>query len=116
VIWRARFTTTVSRRFILPAERRGNSSALFRDRKEDVPELVRFFLRKYARELGVTNPPFKTEAIELLQNHRWSGTCASWKILCAKLLLLTRGYTIAAEHVRELLVQRRRARPRCSPR
>jgi len=54
-----------------------------RDRKEDVPELVRFFLRKYARELGVTNPSIQTEAIELLQNHRWSGNVRELEILCA---------------------------------
>ena len=76
-----------------------------RERKEDVPELVRFFLRKYARELGVTDASIQPEAIELLQNHRWPGNVRELENFVRKLLLLTRGYTIAPEHVRELLLQ-----------
>ena len=36
-----------------------------RQRKEDIPELVKYFLRKYAAELGVADPSIHAEAVEL---------------------------------------------------
>src|SRR5881396_2402866 len=41
-----------------------------RERKEDIPELVRFFLRKYAAELGAENPSIQPEALDFLQKEK----------------------------------------------
>src|SRR5207245_11352520 len=44
-----------------------------RERKEDIPELVRFFLRKYAGELGSENPSIHAEALDCLLAEQWPG-------------------------------------------
>src|SRR5262245_38660010 len=44
-----------------------------RERAEDTPELVKYFLRKYATELGVENPSIQPEAIDFLRLQHWPG-------------------------------------------
>ena len=38
-----------------------------RDRVGDIPELARYFLRRYGRELGVAEPSVQAEALKLLK-------------------------------------------------
>ena len=76
-----------------------------RERPEDIPELVRFFLRKYGREFDVTHPSIHPEALSLLAGQPWPGNVRELENFVRKLLLLTRGYTIAPEQVRDLLRQ-----------
>ena len=47
-----------------------------RQRKEDIPELVKYFLRKYAAELGVADPSIHAEAVDFLQAAELAGQCA----------------------------------------
>ncbi|HEV2211564.1 MAG TPA: sigma-54 dependent transcriptional regulator [Verrucomicrobiae bacterium] len=70
-----------------------------RERKEDIPELVRFFLRKYAAELDAGNPSVHQDALELLQNQSWPGNVRELENVVRKVLLLAQGYTINSEHV-----------------
>ena len=44
-----------------------------RERREDIPYLVRHFLRKVAREQGVPEKKISTEAMRLLEAHPWPG-------------------------------------------
>jgi len=44
-----------------------------RQRKEDIPELVRYFLTKYGPELGHPSPSIHADAMEFLQSHSWHG-------------------------------------------
>jgi two-component system, NtrC family, response regulator len=76
-----------------------------RERKEDVPELVRFFLRKYAAELGVADPSIHAEALDLLQAQPWPGNVRELENIVRKVLLLAQDYTINAEHVRAALTR-----------
>ncbi len=71
-----------------------------RDRKEDIPELVRFFLRKYAAELGAENPSIHAEAMEMLQAQNWPGNVRELENVVRKVLLQAQGYTIGLDHVR----------------
>jgi nitrogen regulation protein NR(I) len=71
-----------------------------RDRKEDIPELVKFFLRKHAAELGVADPSIHAEALEFLRGQNWPGNVRELENVVRKVLLLAQGYTINAEHVR----------------
>src|SRR5262245_27482757 len=43
------------------------------ERAEDIPDLVRFFIRLYAKDLGVENPSIQPDAIGWLQSHKWPG-------------------------------------------
>ena len=44
-----------------------------RERREDIPELVKYFLRKYAAELGVGDPSIHAEAVEFPPNPELAG-------------------------------------------
>src|SRR6266478_4840257 len=74
-----------------------------RERKEDIPELLKYFLRKYAVELRVADPSIQAEALEALRAQNWPGNVRELENVVRKVLLLAQGYTIHAEHVREAL-------------
>jgi len=74
-----------------------------RERKEDIPELLKYFLRKYAVELKVADPSIQAEALEVLRAQNWPGNVRELENVVRKVLLLAQGYTIHADHVREAL-------------
>ena len=74
-----------------------------RQRKEDIPGLVRYFLGKYGPELGNAHPSIHDEALELLQSHSWPGNVRELENVVRKALLLAQDYTINAAHVRAVL-------------
>jgi DNA-binding NtrC family response regulator len=76
-----------------------------RERKEDIPDLVRFFLQKYAAEFGVENPAIRPEAIEFLSAQPWPGNVRELENVTRKMLLLAQSYTISVEHVRSVLAK-----------
>jgi nitrogen regulation protein NR(I) len=76
-----------------------------RERKEDIPELVKFFLRKYAVELGSENPSIQPDAVDLLRSEHWTGNVRELENAMRKILLLAQGYTIHAGHVRAALAR-----------
>jgi DNA-binding NtrC family response regulator len=76
-----------------------------RDRKEDIPGLVKFFLRKHALELGAGNPSIQAEALDFLQSENWAGNVRELENLVRKVLLLSQGYTINVGHVRAALTR-----------
>ena len=67
-----------------------------RQRKEDIPELVRYFLSKYGPELGNANPSIHPEALESLQSQSWPGNVRELENVVRKALLLAQDYTINA--------------------
>ena len=74
-----------------------------RERKEDIPALVRFFLQKYATEFSVENPSIHPNAVEFLQAQPWPGNVRELENVTRKMLLLAQSYTISIEHVRTAL-------------
>jgi nitrogen regulation protein NR(I) len=74
-----------------------------RERKEDIPELVEYLLRKYATDLGVEHPSIQSEALQLLQSQSWPGNVRELENVVRKVLLASQGYTISAEHIRAAL-------------
>jgi nitrogen regulation protein NR(I) len=76
-----------------------------RDRKEDIPELVGFFLNKYASEFSVENPAIHPEALAFLQLQSWPGNVRELENATRKMLLQAQGYTISVEHVRAVLAK-----------
>jgi DNA-binding NtrC family response regulator len=71
-----------------------------RERQEDVPELVNYFLRKYGPELGTPQAAIQAEALALLRAQAWLGNVRELENVVRKLLLLARGFPISVEHVR----------------
>ncbi|WP_447972744.1 sigma-54-dependent transcriptional regulator [Nitrospira sp. Kam-Ns4a] len=78
-----------------------------RDRKEDIPLLVRHFLRLNAEEQGLKMKEITPEAVEALQAHDWPGNIRELRNLIERLLILVPGQIIDASHVGLFL----RARP-----
>jgi nitrogen regulation protein NR(I) len=70
-----------------------------RDRKEDIPQIVRYFLRKHAPELGVAEPSIHPDALDALCAQHWPGNVRELENVVRKLLLIAQGYTINADHV-----------------
>jgi nitrogen regulation protein NR(I) len=71
-----------------------------RERREDIPDLVAFFLQKYAAESGVTNPSIHPDAVEFLKAQAWPGNVRELENVVRKVLLLAQSYTISIEHIR----------------
>jgi nitrogen regulation protein NR(I) len=76
-----------------------------RERKEDVPALVKYFLRRYAAELSMPAPSIHPEALELLALQSWPGNVRELENVVRKVLLLAQGYTISADHVQTALTR-----------
>ncbi len=76
-----------------------------RERPDDIPALVTYFLHKYGAELGVDNPTIQPEALQFLQAQSWPGNVRELENVSRKILLLARGYTISVEHVRAALTR-----------
>src|SRR3989475_7630321 len=76
-----------------------------RERKEDIPELVKYFLRKYAVELGAENPSIHGEALDFLRAENWPGNVRELENVVRKVLLLAQSYTITVAHVRAALAR-----------
>ncbi len=74
-----------------------------RERREDVPELVGFFLQKHASELGAENPSIHPDAIAFLQSQPWPGNVRELENVVRKVILIAQNYTISVEHVRAAL-------------
>jgi two-component system, NtrC family, response regulator len=76
-----------------------------RQRKEDIPELVCYFLRKCAAEFGLADPSIHAEAIEFLQTQNWPGNVRELENVIRKVLLTAQGYTVNLDHVRTALTR-----------
>jgi len=74
-----------------------------RNRREDVPDLVRYFLGKHGPDLGNASPSIHSEAVEFLQSQSWPGNVRELENAIRKSLLLAQDYTINADHVRSAL-------------
>ena len=82
-----------------------------RERAEDIPDLVRFLLRKHGADLGVELPSIQPEAINLLQAQSWPGNVRELENSVREALLLARPLGIAAHHITQILQQRTNRKP-----
>lgn len=72
-----------------------------RERKDDIPLLVHFFLRKYGSELSIT-PKITHEATEILMRHSWPGNVRELENIVQRSLIMGRG-TIDVKDLPEYL-------------
>ncbi len=76
-----------------------------RERKEDIPDLINYFLRRHSAEMGLANPSMHPETIEFLRAQNWPGNVRELENVIRKVLLLAQGYTINVEHARAALTR-----------
>ena len=77
-----------------------------RERREDIPVLVRHFLRKYAGDFAIENPSISSEALAMLESDSWPGNVRELENMTRRLLLTARGLSINADAVRQTLAAR----------
>jgi len=68
-----------------------------RERKEDVNDLARYFLKKYAKKLGKSITAFTTEVMELLSSYRWPGNVRELENVIERAVIVCETDTIGAE-------------------
>jgi nitrogen regulation protein NR(I) len=74
-----------------------------RERAEDIPALVQYFLRRYGKELGVDHASIQPKAVQLLSEQPWPGNIRELENAVRKALLLARGYAIGVAEVGKAL-------------
>lgn len=65
-----------------------------RERREDIPLLVRYFLQKSAKELGVEQKRLSDAAIKYLSTLDWSGNVRQLENVCHWLMVMAPGQNI----------------------
>jgi DNA-binding NtrC family response regulator len=69
--------------------------------------MVKYFLRRYSNESGVSTPSIQPEAIAFLQSQTWPGNVRELENTVRQALLLAKDYTINVGHIREVLAKSR---------
>ncbi len=77
-------------------------------RTEDIPELAKYFIQRYARELGIEAPAVQPEALAFLQTLPWPGNVRELENAVRQSLLLARPFAIGLEHVQQVTAKSRR--------
>jgi DNA-binding NtrC family response regulator len=76
-----------------------------RQRREDIPDLVAYFLKKHGPELGNSSPSIHPAAMEALQAYHWPGNVRELENVVRKSILVAQTYTINADHIQAALEQ-----------
>ncbi len=74
-----------------------------RERRDDVPMLVRHFLNELVRSNRVAPKSFTAEAVERLQLLEWPGNVRELRNTVERLLILSQGDTVGAQEVSQLV-------------
>ncbi len=74
-----------------------------RDRRDDLPQLVQFFLGHINNELNISVTRVENEALEALAAHHWPGNVRELKNVLTKAALDSRGPVLLGEAVRGAL-------------
>jgi two-component system nitrogen regulation response regulator NtrX len=74
-----------------------------RERREDIPALVRHFVEQLSRGARAAGKTFDPPAIERLSERHWPGNIRELRNAVERLLILARGKTIGAADVSRLL-------------
>jgi len=70
-----------------------------RERKEDIPGLAEYFVRKHGRELNRNINKVSSEALKILQEHPWPGNVRELENTIKKAILFTKGSIILPEDI-----------------
>ncbi|HET9622368.1 MAG TPA: sigma-54 dependent transcriptional regulator [Kofleriaceae bacterium] len=70
-----------------------------RERRSDIPALVKFFIDRYARENGKPITDCAPTALELLMSYGWPGNVRELENAIERAVVLTTGTTIEAAHL-----------------
>jgi len=75
-----------------------------RERKEDIPLLVEYFIKKYCLEIKTSLKTISKEALDILMSYNWKGNVRELENTIERAIILCDGEMIAPEHI--VLTQR----------
>lgn len=70
-----------------------------RERPEDIPELVRYFINKYSSKLNKSSFDITFQALSLLSNYHWPGNVGELENLVQKLVISATGPKITKDDI-----------------
>ena len=73
-----------------------------RDRKEDIPDLVDFFMSRFAQDYGQPKGTISPEAFKLLMAYDWPGNVRELENSLKRALVMCAGQVLLSEHFLEL--------------
>ncbi len=82
-----------------------------RERREDIPHLVRHFLRRHGPDLGVAEPAIEEEALAWWSGQPWPGNVRQLENAVRQATLQARPRSITTAHARRVLAPPRVAAP-----
>jgi DNA-binding NtrC family response regulator len=74
-----------------------------RERADDIAPLVRYFMTRSAKELGIAEPPVEAAALTVLEHFRWPGNVRQLENAVRRLLIDARGLAVTAEQAKQAL-------------
>jgi two-component system nitrogen regulation response regulator NtrX len=74
-----------------------------RERPEDIPPLVRHFVKQFSAENNFKPKTFAPAAVEALKRHPWRGNARELKNTVERLLIMVEGDEIRPEHLADVL-------------
>jgi two-component system, NtrC family, response regulator PilR len=80
-----------------------------RQRREDIPLLVEFFLQKYSRQMDVPARQISIEAMKLLESYDWPGNVRELENVIERALALSHAETISTRDLPAQLLNHRRS-------
>lgn len=78
------------------------------ERRDDIADLVKYFIQRYARELRIDSPAIQPDAIAWLQNQRWPGNVRELENVIRQALLLAQPFPINLGHLRQVMGRTKR--------
>ena len=70
-----------------------------RERREDIPILANYFIRKYSRSMGKSITDITPQALSMLQNYDWKGNVRELENTIERAIILCGSGIIGVEHV-----------------
>ncbi|MBK8000016.1 MAG: sigma-54-dependent Fis family transcriptional regulator [Verrucomicrobia bacterium] len=80
-------------------------------RREDIPDLVNYFLTRYSAEFNLERPSIAADAAAFLQQQTWPGNVRELENIVRKALIASRGYPINVDHIRSAISRPTQPRP-----
>ncbi len=76
-----------------------------RERREDIPPLVEYYLKKYSEEFGLSPKKISSEALSIMVSYRWPGNVRELQNIIERAVLISDSDTILPEHLPENIRQ-----------
>lgn len=83
-----------------------------REKREDIPELVDYFVRRFCRDNGIREKSFAKEVIKMFMDYDWPGNIRELKNTVERLLIMVPSETITASDAERLSVCGSRLNPK----